>query len=645
MTFAFKRLYLKNWLVYQEEDVAFADFSEGRNLFVFHGMNGFGKTSLLKALQYVFHGEFSRDEAYKHWNDNAKKAGEGEMIVSLEFVHDGRMCKLTRRAEFAQWGNTYKHSPMPAELIIDGDNQEAQVKDVIEQIIPKECQQFIFFDGAEITRYAQRQHEDGVKDAIEQILGIPAVRNLRDDLERLVSELEEEQAEIVRKSGKQENLLEDKQQFEDLISEYEEKKKDIQERYRSIQSMLSKLQKEEIEIQALESDMELLREKEERVADYEDQRATIDSQIQTLLADAPLFMLQPALSQIIAEEDAKQSISAKKLPTVERKRIIQEVLEEGVCICGRETDTEVTQLLETMLGKIETASTSNESILSRNEINTLSRVVDRVNANSADGEKLLKMRATINTKIVELETDISELREKLEGHQNTNIADLYQQRRGLEEQRDSARDNLKSYQENIDAKEKQLSEIQRELDRITVSDSAGEGIMATLVDARNMYKAVSQYVNELIELKRQEIQRLTSEIMLAITNKPDEYAGVHVKQDYTLQVYRHDDSVVDNERLSAGEKEVLAYSFITALNLSSSNPAPFLMDTPFGHLDSGHRQGLLDSLPRLGVQVFLLATDRDLPYEERDRIQGSIVQEFILDRDQKDALTHIRGVD
>lgn len=644
MTFAFKRLYLKNWLVYQEEDIKFSDFRDGQNLFVFNGMNGFGKTSLLKALQYVFHGDFSRDDAYRHWNDNAKKTSEGEMIVSLEFSYDDRMCKLTRRGEFASWGNTFKYTPLPAELIIDGNNQEAQVKDVIEQIIPKECQQFIFFDGAEITRYAQRQHESGVREAIEQILGIPAVRNLRDDLEKLVEEIEDEQAEIVRQSGEQLNLLEQKQECEDLIKEYEETKNDIQERYRSIQSMLGKLQKEEIEIQALESDTKLLREKEERVADYEDQRGEIDDQIQKLLIDAPLFMMRQTLSQIVAEEEAKQSVSIKRIPTTERKRIIEEILDEGVCICGRETDEEITHLLESMLAKFETASSNNNSNLSRSEINTLTRVIDNVTSNATNGEKLLGMRATIGTKIVELETDIGELKTKLEGHENASISDLYRHRNGLEQQRDDARDELRTYQENIDLKQKQLNEIQKDLDLITVSDSAGEGIMKTLIKARSLYKAVSQYVDELIELKRLEIQNLASEIMLAITNKPDEYAGIHVKEDYTLQVYRHDESIVDNERLSAGEKEVLAYSFITALNLSSSNPAPFVMDTPFGHLDSGHRQGLLDSLPRLGVQVFLLATDRDLPYEERDRIQGSIAQEFVLERDQTDALTHIRGV-
>lgn len=86
---------------------------------------------------------------------------------------------------------------------------------------------------------------------------------------------------------------------------------------------------------------------------------------------------------------------------------------------------------------------------------------------------------------------------------------------------------------------------------------------------------------------------------------------------------------------------MLAYSFITALNLSSPNPAPFVMDTPFGHLDSKHRDRLLQSLPRLDVQVFLLATDRDLPDHERDRIEHFIADEFVIERNQQEALSTI----
>jgi DNA sulfur modification protein DndD len=126
-----------------------------------------------------------------------------------------------------------------------------------------------------------------------------------------------------------------------------------------------------------------------------------------------------------------------------------------------------------------------------------------------------------------------------------------------------------------------------------------------------------------------------------ITNKPEEFDRLRLNNDYSFEVVRKDGTAVEHKKLSAGEKEVVAYSFITALNLSSLDPAPFVMDTPFGHLDSDHRSGLLRSLPRLQVQAILLATDRDLPKGERDKIDRSIAKEFELKRDQRRAITTI----
>ena len=51
--------------------------------------------------------------------------------------------------------------------------------------MPRECQQFFFFDGLEIETYASKQRPSEIREAIERVLGIPEVRNLRTDLGRV----------------------------------------------------------------------------------------------------------------------------------------------------------------------------------------------------------------------------------------------------------------------------------------------------------------------------------------------------------------------------------------------------------------------------------------------------------------------------
>jgi len=86
--------------------------------------------------------------------------------------------------------------------------------------------------------------------------------------------------------------------------------------------------------------------------------------------------------------------------------------------------------------------------------------------------------------------------------------------------------------------------------------------------------------------------------------------------------------------LSAGEKEVVAFSFIAGLNQSTQTNAPLVMDTPFGHLDVGHRNGLLDALPKLPCQVILLATDRDLPEADLPNLDYCLGGRFDIIRDE-----------
>ena len=63
----------------------------------------------------------------------------------------------------------------------------------------------------------------------------------------------------------------------------------------------------------------------------------------------------------------------------------------------------------------------------------------------------------------------------------------------------------------------------------------------------------------------------------------------------------------------------MALSLIDGLNKAARRLDPIVMDTPFGRLDSRHRQNVLRYLPEMAEQVILLVHEgemdpsRDLP--------------------------------
>jgi DNA sulfur modification protein DndD len=649
MSFHFKTLRLKDWLVYGgTTELSFSSFVDGENIVTIHGQNGFGKTSLLRALEFLFHGDMGRQEYFEHWHDRARENGEGSMAVELEFDFDANPFKLTRRVDFKPRGEdkVYAYPDFKLHNLATGELED-QAEDKVELMIPEKSQQFVFFDGAEITRYAQKQHEDGIRGAIERMLGIPAVRNLGEDLGKLTDQLEDKQAEIASLEDQSQELLAEIDDLKRERESYERQRRDKKDKLQSVVQAANELEQETAEISRIESEQQKLKEKQERLKDYEDRRKEKKEEIDRYIETAPLRMLQGPLTQIIQQAQAQQDGgTTRKVAYQQQRKFLESLLDEADCVCGRDMTDSAADKIEHEIERLSdledrTRSSSSESMLNFAELSSLSGLVNQIRNDDRDGEELSDALSAIDTKIEEIETDISRLRRELEGHEDVDIAESIRQLRQLSEQQSTFKDEIASLEENIQRVTKEIEAKQRELDETTADTKEGSRVTQTLQTTRNLGKAVDEFVNRLVEEKRSAIEENATDIFTDITNKPDEYAGVRVNDDYTLKVYRHDGTVVENEKLSAGEKEVLAYSFITALNLSSVNPAPFVMDTPFGHLDSEHRDRLLQSLPRLDVQVFLLATDRDLPEQERDRIQPYLADEFVIERDQQQARSTI----
>ena len=331
MSFHFKKLLLKDWLAYGgTTELSFSDFTPGENIVTIHGQNGYGKTSLLRALEFLFHGEMGRREYFDHWHDNAQERGEGSMTVELEFDYEDKPFKLTRHIDFKPRGEDRIYTYADFQLYnIDEGDVEDQAQEKIDLMIPKESQQFVFFDGAEITRYAQKQHEDGVRKAIERMLGIPAVRNLGDDLGKLINSLEDDQAEIVMLEGKSQELLEEiddlKRQRQNLKSQREDKT----DKLKNLKSSIEELEKETAEISKIESEQQQLKGKRERLKDFEDRRKEKKKEIDSYIESAPLRMLEGPLTQIVQQAQAEQDGgTTRRVGYQQQRKFLDALLEE-----------------------------------------------------------------------------------------------------------------------------------------------------------------------------------------------------------------------------------------------------------------------------------------------------------------------------
>ena len=124
------------------------------------------------------------------------------------------------------------------------------------------------------------------------------------------------------------------------------------------------------------------------------------------------------------------------------------------------------------------------------------------------------------------------------------------------------------------------------------------------------------------------------------TDLTDPFHDVRLSQDFDLEVIDRYGRPARPE-LSAGERQVLSLSFITAMSRISEEEAPLVMDTPFGRLSSQPRNNVTKYLPNLADQLVLLVIDEESRDQARANLVPRIGYEYELEFDPATSCTSI----
>ena len=114
---------------------------------------------------------------------------------------------------------------------------------------------------------------------------------------------------------------------------------------------------------------------------------------------------------------------------------------------------------------------------------------------------------------------------------------------------------------------------------------------------------------------------------------------------FAISLYDPQGLPVPKNRLSAGEKQLLAISFLWGLATVSGRNLPVAIDTPLGRLDSSHRYHLVERyFPYASHQVILLSTDTEIAKTELETLResGAIAREYLLEYDSNDRQTTVK---
>jgi DNA sulfur modification protein DndD len=609
MTLKIKTIRLRNWKCYQDETIQFED-RDGRNIWIVFGQNGFGKTSLLEAIQWCLYGTeaVSNAELATRFNRVAvRNDPHTSLSAHLTLDSNGRIYNVSRVARRAVRASTVTVNSEEPTVNIDGVNR-ADVRERIEELLPRSCKEFFFFDGVEIKRYAQRVQKDETRDSIERVLGIPELRNLRDDAERAMGILDDRMSvaslsnvELTRIN----TSLDDKGEE---IATVEDQLANAKEQLGAAISIRDSIQVEASQLEALRTKIEDVNRLDREIARTNDSLNEIEVQIAAGLQQAAIPLLLGFIREVSSDLQRTSMTTARRAGSSQQ---LKALLEAENCLCGRPMDDEAKDNIQKELDRLKVSENVGMQAIRQD---TLRAAVDNLSRfQRPDFESLMLRRDRVADELEELKQAKDRLRQETGDISVDREREVWKKVGEAEAVISEKEEAIKRFNEALVRLRQDEDKLRRDRELIA---SQQEG-MAELVEQVRIVRGLSLAAKELIEWRigerKETIEKHTSEVHRQVTNKPDEYVGVIIDSNYSLRVKNVAGDILDPETLSAGEREALAFAFIAGLNLASGTAAPFVMDTPFGHLDTDHQRNLVRSLPELPSQVIVLATDRDLP--------------------------------
>jgi len=644
-----KELRLKNFRPYYGTiQLQFPDNKPGE-LFLVHGPNGFGKTSLLNAVQWALYGEGPRRELYDHANYRARKEPKFEMSVALTFSHDEDEYTLVREANATREPieapehlsrstlKLYRNgTPLPS-----GATDVAQ--DRIDIIIPRDASQFFFFDGEQIQKYSSAALTDDTRQAIELVLGLRAVQYARDDAGQLKKEIRAQRNKALQKTEEHSRLIADQERSE---KELETVQRAAAEAERRITDLEMKRETYRAELDQLADVQTLASERTHLQGDIKDVSKERSLLAETLKKEARGLYLRVLLPQIVQAYDKCEALyqELRERETETRLQVsIREYLaglaDAASCVCGRALDEAQRVGIRELAGQ-KAVGEEDEAVDGGTVAEVAARLDQlkkaRVTAEAAAQrfDEFMVAKVDLDEKLNGLETtlarienqlksidveSVNSLRELVKKTEN-EVALLHRERGGYETQLTTAHDE-------IDTLDKQIR-------RLAGASSITRALDAQMELLDRTEKAFDAYLLRAAQARRTQVENRANVFFKQITNKANGYEAMRINKDFSFSLQASDGTMPDMGQISAGEKQVVAFSFIMGLNEYSRAAAPLMIDTPMGRLDTTHRRNLAGALAGLTKQVVLFLTDTDLGFGVEEILREGVEREFEIVHDQ-----------
>jgi DNA sulfur modification protein DndD len=626
---------------YGDQDAQFSGLKD-RNVTVFHGKNGAGKTSLFSAVNWCLYGAGVEDIGEIVNKRALAEAAEGDLVmcrVMIWFMHESNRyvaSRFLRVRRARQRGVSVGTEFRLTRVLASGDHQEVSNSEgLMNAILPANVRPYFFFDGEkmdDLTKAGNKEVEDAVRNVMRFLALDRAETHLKDIAANYRRQIKKQGSpELERLISNEERLRSEKDQ---ALRRLDELREEIRLARQHIDELDQRLRGSE-----LTHGLQQQRDRDQKaLTRYEEQERRVLRNIQKAVNRSYAAFMNEPVRRALAILDEKRERG--EIPSGVREQLVKDLLDNLTCICGRpfhEGDEAYNEL----------ASLADRATSSRleSEVLTLSGVLralpDRVEEQRSALNEQMQERQQIKDLIEQLYGEIDDVNRQLLSAPEEEIA-------GLERQRSKFRRNLEvalgdqgTYQERIKQIDGQLEGMIKKKQEAEEKEKKLTLLGRKEELAQKAADAVTTIKAQFSEQTRQEIEAWTRNVFSRLAWKQEHFQDVRLDQDFRLEVIDRWGTPT-REELSAGERQILSLSFICAMAKVSGEDAPLVMDTPFGRLSGDHLSAVAENLPQLTSQLVLFVTDREWDEASRTNLEPNTGAQYELNFDSRTGCTEIR---
>lgn len=642
---------IENFRQYKDQTINFTQPEREKNFTIVLGANGAGKTNLLNAITWCLYGEeLHMGTKYKGLplinTTTFRELNIGESCnvkVELQLKEkSGKKILISRNLEFRKTNRgRIQRIPDHQSNYSDGSSimmmreigrdwvRVSEPHNIIDRLIPKNLERYFFFDGERLDQYFRETTGETIRKAVFEIsqLGL---------LEKAITHLTIKRNDFLRQTK---GLSPKAQEIRELLNTLRRSVEVNVEDLKILNAEKADAERKEIEFSA-----KLRNSSIGTISKLENQRIELENEIKGLESDfvqtedekfgflievTPKILLYNPL--IKTSELISRRKEAGDIPPNFKRVFLEKLLEDGECICG--TD---------LVKEREHRSKIEDLLKESNEISDISEEIIELNATIRSlllkRKDFEKLQIKYGKRLKLLEREVEQKKNKLNAI-SKQIGEIDIEKVKMWE---SKRQEWKQVKEDLIGKIRVLKyQIERlnniirareaELKRELKKEERFEKLLKTLSFCDECLKAAIEIKETIMEDIRKEIEEKTKKQFFDLIWKKETYIDVKIDDNYNISVL-HQSGMEGIGTLSAGERQVLALSFMAALNSVSGFDVPIIIDTPLGRISREPRKSIASNLPNYlkEKQVTLLVTEEEYTPEVRERLSDRVGKSYII---------------